>query len=133
MSKIWFAISLVGLLACGTGESDSGATGSIPDTPAVSAKAPTGNSAGAPAAQKMEAAAGEQAEAAPAEVTSCLRLVAAKKFEDALPVCIEAASLDAENAQVKAALATAKAETAKEAATGAAGDAAANALGGLGD
>ena len=27
MSKIWFAISLVGLLACGAGESDSGATG----------------------------------------------------------------------------------------------------------
>jgi len=120
MSKIWFAISLVGLLACGTGESDSGATGSLSDTPPVSATA--GGDAEAAAALE-----GEQAEAEAAEVSSCIRLVASGDYEDALPVCLEARSIDADNAEVKAALAKAEAETAKEAATGAAADA----LGGL--
>ena len=110
MSKIWFAISLVGLLACGSGESDSGATGSLSDTPPVSATASTGDD--------MEAA-----EAEAAEISSCTRLVASGDYEKALPVCLEAASIDANNADVKAALAKAEAETAKEAATGAAADA----------
>jgi len=123
MSKIWFAISLVGLLACGAGESDSGATGSISDTTPVSASAPTGD----------DDVKGEQAEAEAAEISSCIRLVASGKYEEALPVCIEAASIDADNAEVKAALAKAEAETAKEAASGAAADAAADALGGLGN
>lgn len=126
MSKIWFAISLVGLLACGTGESNSGATGSTSDTPPVSATA--GDDVKAAAAP-----AGEQAAAEAAEISSCIRLVASGDYEKALPVCLEAASIDADNAEVKAALAKAEAETAKEAATGAAADAAADALGGIGD
>ena len=113
MSKVLFALSLVSLLACGSGESNSGALDGTSDTPAVSAAAPTGDDAAA--------------------ISSCIDLVASGDFEDALPICLEAASIDAENADVQAALAKAQAETASEAATGAAADAAANALGGLGN
>jgi hypothetical protein len=126
MSKIWFAISLVGLLACGAGESDSGTAGSISDTPPVSATASTGDDV---EVVEVEVIAGEQAEADAAEISSCIRLVASGDYEEALPVCLEAASIDADNAEVKAALAKAETETAKEAAT----DAAADALGGLGN
>ena len=126
MSKVWFAISLVGLLACGSGESDSGATGSISDTPPVSATASTGDDVEMVEINEIE---GEQAEADAAEISSCIRLVASGDYEEALPVCLEAASIDADNAEVKAALAKAEAETAKEAASGAAADA----LGGLGN
>jgi hypothetical protein len=126
MSKIWFAISLVGLLACSAGESDSGATGSTMDTPPVSATTSTGD---AVEMIEVEEIAGEQAEADAAEISSCIRLVASGDYEEALPVCLEAASIDADNAEVKAALAKAETETAKEAAT----DAAADALGGLGN
>jgi hypothetical protein len=97
-------------------------TGSISDTPPVSAAAPTGDD--------VE---GEQAEAEAAEISSCIRLVASGDYEEALPVCLEAASIDADNAKVKAALAKAEAETAKEAAASAAADAAGDALGGLGN
>jgi hypothetical protein len=128
MSKIWFAISLVGLLACGAGESDSGATGGTMDTPPVSATASTGD---AVEVVEVEEIAGEQAEADAAEISSCIRLVASGDYEDALPVCLEAASIDADNAEVKAALAKAETETAKEAAANAAADAAGDALGGL--
>jgi hypothetical protein len=78
---------------------------------------------------------GEQAaaEAGAAAIRSCIDLVASGDFEDALPACLEAASIDAGNADVQAALAKAQAETASEAAAGAAADAAANALGGLGN
>jgi hypothetical protein len=129
MSKIWFAISLVGLLACGTGESDSGTTGSIADTPPVSATAATGDDVEVVEVEEIAVVEGEQAEADAAEISSCIRLVASGDYEEALPVCLEAASIDADNAEVKAALAKAEAETAKEAATGAAADA----LGGLGN
>ncbi len=129
MSKIWFAISLVGVLACGTGELDSGATGSISDTPPVSAAAPSGDDVEVVEVAEIAVIEGEQAEADAAEISSCIRLVASGDFEEALPVCLEAASIDADNAEVKAALAKAEAETAKEAAT----DAAADALGGLGN
>ena len=120
MPKILFAISLVGLLACGTGESDSGTTGSISDTPPVSATASTGDDV---EVVEVEVIAGEQAKADAAEISSCIRLVASGDYEEALPVCLEAASIDADNAEVKAALAKAETETAKEAATGAAADA----------
>jgi hypothetical protein len=129
MSKIWFAISLVGLLACGSGESDSGATGSISDTAPVSATAPTGDDVEMVEVEEIEIIKGEQAEADAAEISSCIRLVASGDYEKALPVCLEAASIDADNAEVKAALAKAEAETAKEAASGAAADA----LSGLGN
>ena len=133
MSKIWFAISLVGLLACGSGESDSGATGSISDAPPVSAAAPSGDDVEVVEVAEIAVIEGEQAEADAAEISSCIRLVASGDYEEALPVCLEAASIDADNAEVKAALAKAETETAKEAASGAAADAAADALGGLGN
>jgi len=61
MPKVLFAISLVSLLACGTGESDSGAIGSISDTPAVSAAAPRGDEIDAVEVEEIEVAEGEQA------------------------------------------------------------------------
>jgi hypothetical protein len=131
MSKIWFAISLVGLLACSAEESDSGATGSISDTPPVSAAAPGGDDVTVIEVEEVAVIEGEQAEAEAAEISSCIRLVASGEYEEALPVCLEAASIDADNAQVKAALAKAETETAKEAAANAAADAAGDALGGL--
>ncbi len=54
MSKVLFAISLMVLLACGTGESDSGVTGSTSDTPSVSAMAPSGDAAEGVDAQNAE-------------------------------------------------------------------------------
>jgi hypothetical protein len=129
MSKIWFAISLVGLLACGSGDSDSGATGSIADAAPVSASAPTGDDVEMVEIEEIAVIEDGQAEADAAEISSCIRLVASGDYEDALPVCLEAASIDADNADVKAALAKAETETAKRAATGAAADA----LGGLGN
>jgi hypothetical protein len=120
-------------MACGTGESDSGATGSISDTPPVSASAPTGDDLAAVEVEEIAVIKGEQAEADAAEISSCIRLVASGDYEEALPICLEAASIDADNAEVKAALAKAEAETAKEAASDAAADAAGNALGGLGN
>lgn len=125
MPKVLFAISLMTLLACGSGDSDSGATGSASDAPPVSATAPTGSD--------VKAAGGEQVKAEAPEIRSCISLVASRDFEGALPVCLKAASIDPENAKVKASLAKAQAETAKEAATGAAADKAADALGGLGN
>ncbi len=130
MSKILFAISLMGLLACGSGDSDSGATGSASDTPPVSAAAPMGDDV---EIEEIEIVEGEQAEVDVAAVRSCIGLVASGDFEEALPICLEAASIDADNADVQAALAKAQTETAKEAATGAAADAAADALSGLGN
>jgi hypothetical protein len=125
MSKVLFAISLMTLLACGSGDSDSGATGSASDAPPVSATAPTGDD--------VKAAGGEQAKAEAAEISSCIRLVAAGDYETAVPVCLEAAKIDADNADVQAALKKAETEAAKEAATSTASDAAADALGGLGN
>jgi hypothetical protein len=129
MSKIWFAISLVALLACGSGESDSGATGGIADAPPVSATASTGGDVEMVEVEEIAVIEDGQAEADAAEISSCIRLVASAKYEEALPICLEAASIDADNADVKAALAKAETETAKGAATGAAADA----LGGLGN
>jgi hypothetical protein len=135
MSKVLFAILLVGLLACGTGESNSGASGSGSDTPAVSAAAPTGDDLDAVEIEEIAIIEGEQAEveADAAAIRSCIGLVASGDFEDALPVCLEASSIDPRNADVRAALAKAEAETAAEAASGAAADAAANGLQGLGN
>lgn len=135
MSKVLFAILLVGLLACGTGESNSGAIDSTSDTPAISAAAPTDDDADMGAIEEPAILEGEQAdvEADAAAIRSCIDLVASGDFDDALPVCLEAASIDAENADVQAALAKAQAESASEAATGAAADAATNATRGLGN
>jgi hypothetical protein len=141
MVKVFFAISLMSLMACGSGESNIGATG---DTPAVSATAPTGDAGELAEIEEMEAAEevaaleGEQADLAAdvAVIKSCLDLVASGDYEDAVPVCLQAADIDADDADVQAALEIAQAKTA-EAATGAATDAAtgaaADALGGLGN
>lgn len=133
MSRIIFAISLMSLLACGAGESDQAATGSASDEPAVSAKMPATDDAKGAAVKQAPVA-----DVKPAEtndnsviVRSCLGLVASGEFETALPVCVEAASIDSKNAEVQAALAKAQAETAAKAASGAATDAAAKALGGV--
>ncbi len=135
MSKILFAISLMGLLACGTGESDSGATGSASDIPPVSAMAPSGDDAEAVEVEGIVVIEGEQVdpEANAAVIASCIDLVASGDFEEALPVCLVAASIDARNAEVQAALMVAQEKTAAEAASGAAADAAADALGGIGN
>ena len=135
MFKVLFAISLMGLLACGTGESGTGATGSASDTPPVSAMAPSGDAAEVVEVEEIAVIEGGQLdlEANAAVIASCIDLVASGDFEEALPVCLEAASIDAENAAVQAALATAQKKTAAEAASGAAADDAANLLGGIGD
>jgi len=126
MSKILFAISLVGLLACGAGDSDTGAIGSGSDTPAVSAAVSASDEV-----EEVEIIEGDRGnvEAAAAATRSCIGLVASGDFEDALPVCLEAASIDADNGDVQAALAKAQTETAKQAASDAAADAAGDAVG----
>ncbi|MBW2715557.1 MAG: hypothetical protein JRD03_05750 [Deltaproteobacteria bacterium] len=126
MSKILFAISLVGLLACGAGDSDTGAIGSGSDTPAVSAAVSASDEV-----EGVEIIEGDRGnvEAAAAATRSCIGLVASGDFEDALPVCLEAASIDADNGDVQAALAKAQTETAKQAASDAAADAAGDAVG----
>ncbi len=55
MSKVLFAISLMSLLACGSGESNTGATGSALDTPPVSAQAPAGDAVEPADTKKMKA------------------------------------------------------------------------------
>jgi hypothetical protein len=107
--------------------------------PAVSAEAPK-QPMKAPAQEPIKAPEAAQAQpAAPAagdaanaaQSSSCIDLVAAGDFEGALPVCLQAASIDPENAEVQAALAKAKAETAAKAATGSAAGAAADSLRGI--
>ncbi len=51
---------------------------------------------------------------------NCLALVADRKFEEALPVCVEAAGLEPENLEVQQALETAQTEAAAAAVEGAA-------------
>lgn len=137
MSKLVFAISLMALLACGSEESNSGATGSTAETPPVSAKMPS--EAKAPAAPQAPAVEANQPNAAAnaGVISSCLDLVKSGDYQQAVPVCLEAAKIDAQNAEVKAALAKAQAETAAKAAsgaaTGAATDAASKALGDIGN
>jgi len=136
MSKVLFAISLMSLLACGTGESNSGATGSASDAAPVSAaKAPTADAAKAAAVKQAPVREGQQANTAAnaATVRSCIDLVASGKYEEALPRCLESVSIDASNTEVQAALEKAQSETAAKAASGAATDAAAKALGGIGN
>jgi hypothetical protein len=137
MSKVLFAISLMTLLACGSGDSDTGTADSAADAQPVSAAASASKKAAPAKVEEAETRGGEQAKMDAVEISSCISLVASAKFEEAVPVCLKAASIDAENAEVQAALAKAQAETAKEAAAGAAsdaaGEAAADALGGLGN
>ncbi|MFI5316342.1 MAG: hypothetical protein ACHQ6T_11625 [Myxococcota bacterium] len=101
-------------------------------------KAAGGSSAGAAAGGSAAADAAEKPDvAAPAnpDVTSCLDLVGAGSYEQAVPACTAALSADATNEKVKEALDTAKARIAAmngQAAEGAA-DAAKDAAGAAGD
>jgi len=135
MSKLVFAISLMTLMACGSGESNTEATGSTPKTPPVSAKMPAASEAKPAAAPQAPAVEAKQPDAAAnaSVISSCIDLVKSAQYEQALPVCLEAAKIDAQNAEVKAALAKAQAETAAKAASGAATDAASKALGDIGN
>ncbi len=62
MSKVLFAISLMVLLSCGTGESGPGATGSTSDTPPVSAMAPSGDDAEGAGGEAIAVVEGDQAD-----------------------------------------------------------------------
>jgi hypothetical protein len=111
-------ISVLALFACGGTDTDQ------PDAdagaPPVSASVEEG--ASAPEAAEPEAAA-EPAAAVDPRVQSCLDLIRQAEFQSALPVCLAALEIDPDNAQVREAVETARAETAKAAAAGAAGEA----------
>jgi len=148
MFRILFTISAIALLACGSGETNQGAADSAGDMPPVSA---VGSAADEIEIEKIEVEAVEAAAIA-TQISSCLDLVKSRAFAEAVPVCLEAVSIDPENAQAQAALAKAQAEAAAEGAMAAAEaeaqaeidgsvdsaadsakGAAADALGGLGD
>ena len=148
MSRFLFAVSLVALLACGTGESTSGTAGNAGDTPPVSAAAPSDRDANVAETEIVETEQIEiEADSGAADsgvANSCLSLVQSGAFAEALPLCLEAASIDPENAEVQAALAEAQMKAAAGAATDAAAGkvneaadsatgAAADALGGIGN
>jgi hypothetical protein len=143
MLRAFFVVSLMAMLACGADQSDPGTAGSDADTPPVSA---VNSAADAIEVEEIEVEAIE-IETAP-QVSSCLGLVTSGAFAQAVPVCLEAAAIDPENAEVQAALAKAQAQAALDGAastasaaaesqaadaTDAASGAAADALGGLGD
>ena len=100
MLRILFATSFIALLACGSGESNQGAG----DMPPVSAADPATDDV---QIERIEV----EANAAAAAASSCLKLVKSRAFEEALPVCTEAAANDPENTKVQAALARAQAKT----------------------
>jgi len=108
MLRILFAISFIALLACSSGETNQGTADSAADMPPVSA---AGTATDDIEIETIEVEAIE-AGALAAEVSSCLDLVKTRAYEKALPVCLEAASIDPENAEVQSALAKAQAEAA---------------------
>ena len=104
MLRTLFAISFIALLACGSGETTQG-TGDIPPVSAA------GTSTDDIEIEKIETI---EASALTVGVRSCLGLVEAGAYVEALPVCLEAAAAAPENAEVQVALATAQAEAAAE-------------------
>lgn len=153
MWRTAFAASLLAMLACGAEQSDQGNTSSAGDTPPVSAAAPASKAMADTGPVEIDEVEVEEIEIETApQVSSCLGLVGSGAFARAVPVCLEAAAIDPDNAKVQAALVKAQAEaaaggaaaSAANAASGAAAGqaagaadaasgAAANALGGLGD
>jgi hypothetical protein len=107
-------ISVFALFACG--ESTPGPAGDAGGTPPVGAAA--GETAGTPEPPPASVAVDPN-------VQSCLDLIRQSKFEAALPVCLAALDVDPDNQQVRDAVETARAESAKLAAAQAAGQAAA--------
>ena len=108
MLRILIAISFIALLACNSGETNQGAADSAGDMPPVSA---VGTDADDIEIERVEVEAIE-AEVLAAEISTCLRLVKNGAYAEALPVCLEAAAIDPENAKVQAALAKSQAEAA---------------------
>ena len=125
MLRTAFAILTVALLACGADES----TQSADSLPPVSATDSTLDTIDNPAAELAEKLKADTEEVTNSQAASCLGLVAKGEFSEAVPVCLEAANIDPENADVQAALAKAKASSASAAAD-AGTSAAAKALGG---
>lgn len=116
MLRILFAISFIALLACNSGEDNQGAADSAGDMPSVSA---AGTDADDIEIERVEVEAIE-AEVLAAEISTCLGLVKNGAYAEALPVCLEAAAIDSENAEVQAALAKAQAEAVADGAVDAA-------------
>ncbi len=101
------------LAACGGQESDTASTSDSGSAGATAAKA----SKDTAEAKMPEKAAKLPDVAAPAvdpSVTGCLDLVRQSQFADAVPVCIKAAGIDPENADVQAALSKAQSEAGLE-------------------
>jgi hypothetical protein len=93
MHRLVILVAAFVVVACGSAESPSAPAGT--ETPPVEA----------------QGLAPEAAEAA--EVASCLELAGAGRYEEAVPVCLQAAQLDPDNTDVEGALATAQQELAR--------------------
>jgi hypothetical protein len=116
------------LIACGSQESGTPATGGDAASPAPS-------QAGETAAARVETPAPPAPEApeAPPEVASCLSLVKQGEYAAAVDVCLAALRDSPGNAEVESALAKAREETTRQAAAQAAGMAGDSAAGMAGD
>ena len=115
MLKTAFAISLMTLLACGSGDTNQGAAATPGELSPVAAAG-----SGIDSAPILEAAledldleaALEDLEVGAFEIESCLDLVASGEFADAIPICLEAAAIAPGNTEVQAALGEAQAKSA---------------------
>jgi hypothetical protein len=115
MLKITFAILLLALLACGSGDSDRSTSTTAGSLPPVSAAGPNQlDTITTPRTVVDDLLAGRF------EIESCLALVAGGQFANAIPACNEAAALAPENTQVRTALNEAQTQSAAGAVTAAA-------------
>ena len=110
MLRILFATSFIALLACGSGESNQGTPDSLGDIPPVSAAGTATDDIKIEKIEIDEIA----ADAVAVEVSSCLHLVKTNAFAAALPVCLQAISIDPDSVEVQAALAKSQAKVAME-------------------
>jgi hypothetical protein len=108
MKPLALVLLFAGLaLACGQGEPGGG------QTPPVSAKGTEQAAPAAPAPPAAPAAPAAPSAALAPESQRCLDLVAEARFQEAVPVCLTAASADPGNQQVRQALERARGEAAK--------------------
>lgn len=125
MVRLAIVISVFALLACGgseteqTGGAGSAAAGGETESAPAPAKTTT------PQAAMPQATTPQAAATVDPKVQSCLDLVSQAKFQEALPVCAQALSIDPNNQQVQQAMSRAREESAKLSAAKAAGAAAA--------
>lgn len=110
-------VAMITLLGCGSQETATTATTGGAEKVAATAPSAAGSEQ-AKAKLPDVAAPAPAAAATNPQVESCLGLVRQAEFSRALPVCMEAARIDPDNADVQAAMETAK-RGAQEAATGA--------------